>query len=61
MDGYYCRLPVWGCYSLTGKDLEFSGVKPDIYVRNTFTDRMYKNDPQLDAAIAAILQVLEKD
>lgn len=54
-------LSAWGCYFLTGEDLEFSGVKLDIYVRNTFTDRMYKNDPQLDAAIAAILQALEKD
>lgn len=59
VDGSYCRLPAWGCYSLTGEDLEFSGVKPDIYVRNTFTDRMYGKDPQLDAAIAEILKELQ--
>lgn len=47
VDGSYSRLPAWGCYSLSGDDLEFTGVKPDIYVRNTFVDRMSGNDPQL--------------
>lgn len=59
VDGSYSRLPAWGCYSLSGDDLEFTGVKPDIYVRNTFVDRMSGNDPQLDAAIAEILKELQ--
>lgn len=59
VDGSYCRMPAWGCYSLTGEDLESTGVKPDIYVKNTFTDRLYGKDPQLDAAIKEILRELE--
>lgn len=58
MDGSYSRMPAWGCYSLKGEDLESTGVKPDIYVKNTFTDRLYGKDPQLDAAIAEVLNEL---
>lgn len=58
MDGSYSRMPAWGCYSLKGEDLESTGVKPDIYVKNTFTDRLYGKDPQLDAAIAEVLKEL---
>ena len=57
LDGSTCRMPAWGCYSvIDGKDLESTGVKPDIYVRNTFKDRLEGKDPQLDAAIAEILK-----
>ena len=59
IDGSTCRLPAWGCYSvIDGKDLENTGVKPDIYVKNTFKDRLEGKDPQLDAAIAEILKEL---
>ncbi|MDR2775353.1 MAG: hypothetical protein LBC19_11555 [Tannerella sp.] len=58
VDGSFCRLPAWGCYNLNGEDMEFSGVKPDIYVKNTFKDRLYGNDPQLDRAIEEILGML---
>ena len=59
IDGSTCRLPAWGCYSvIDGSDLENTGVKPDIYVKNTFKDRLEGNDPQLDAAIAEILREL---
>ncbi len=61
VDGSSSRMPAWGCYSLTGEDLEATGVAPDIYVRNTFTDRMYGRDPQLDTAIEEILKELEAD
>ncbi|MCR4859350.1 MAG: PDZ domain-containing protein, partial [Bacteroidales bacterium] len=57
LDGSTCRMPAWGCYSvLDGSDLENTGVKPDIYVRNTFKDRLEGKDPQLDAAIAEVLR-----
>lgn len=57
LDGSTCRMPAWGCYSVTdGSDLENTGVKPDIYVKNTFKDRLEGKDPQLDAAIAEILR-----
>ena len=58
IDGSSCRMPAWGCYSLTGKDLESTGVKPDIYVKNTFVDRLEGNDPQLDTAIKEVLRQL---
>ena len=57
LDGSTCRMPSWGCYSvIDGSDLEFTGVKPDIYVKNTFKDRLEGKDPQLDAAIAEVLK-----
>ena len=59
LDGSSIRMPAWGCYSvLDGSDLENTGVKPDIYVRNTFQDRLEGKDPQLDAAIKEVLQQL---
>ena len=54
LDGSSCRMPAWGCYSLDGKDLEFSGVAPDIYIKNTFEDRYFGRDPQLYKAIEEI-------
>ena len=60
IDGSTCRMPAWGCYSvIDGSDLENTGVKPDIYVKNTFKDRLEGNDPQLDAAIAEILSEMK--
>ena len=60
LDGSTCRMPAWGCYSvLDGSDLENTGVKPDIYVKNTFKDRLEGKDPQLDAAIAEILKEMK--
>ena len=60
IDGSTCRLPAWGCYSVVdGKDLENTGVKPDIYVKNTFQDRLEGKDPQLDAAVAEVLSELK--
>ena len=59
IDGSSCRIPAWGCYNLEGEDLEHAGVKPDIYVRNTFKDRLTGKDPQLDAAIKEVLKQLD--
>lgn len=59
LDGSSVRMPAWGCYNIKGEDLEFAGVKPDIYVKNTFKDRLEGNDPQLDAAIAEVLKELK--
>lgn len=60
VDGSYYRLPSWGCYTLDKKDLEKTGVKPDIYIKNTLKDRISGNDPQLDKAIEIILNQLKK-
>ena len=58
VDGSTSRMPAWGCYNNAGEDLEFRGVKPDIYVKNTFKDRISGADPQLDAAIQEVLRQL---
>ena len=60
IDGTYLRLPAWGCYSLDGKDLEVTGVKPDIYVKNTAKDRAEGKDPQLERGIEEALRQLKK-
>lgn len=60
IDGSSCRMPAWGCYNNAGEDLESIGVKPDIYVRTTFKERISHEDPQLDAAIKEILGQLGK-
>ncbi len=54
VDGSFYRLPSWGCYTLDGKNLEKEGVKPDIFVEETFKDRIEGNQPQLDRALQEI-------
>jgi tricorn protease len=56
VDGSMVRLPGWGCYTLDGKNLEFEGVSPDIYIRNTFKDRLESKDPQLETAVKELLK-----
>lgn len=55
VDGSFVRLPSWGCYTLDGKDLERTGVAPDIKIINTFEDKINAKDPQLDRAIQEVL------
>ncbi len=59
VDGSGVRMPAWGCYSLDGKDLEKSGVQPDILVINTFEDKVNGRDPQIDRAVEEILRQLK--
>ena len=59
VDGSYTRLPAWGCYKLNGEDMEKTGVAPDIYVKNTFMDRLNGTDPQLETAIQEVLKELK--
>ncbi|SDK21485.1 tricorn protease [Catalinimonas alkaloidigena] len=54
VDGSFYRLPSWGTYSLDGKDLEATGVQPDVEVPETFADRQQGKQPQLDRAIQEI-------
>ncbi len=58
VDGSNVRMPGWGCYSLDGRDLEMSGVQPDIKVINTFDDKLNGRDPQVDKAVDEILKQL---
>lgn len=55
VDGSSLRLPAWGCYTLDGKNLEKSGVEPDIYIKNNFYHRIMSKDPQLDRALKELL------
>jgi len=59
VDGSFYRIPAWGCYTLDGKDIEKTGVTPDIYVKTGFTDRLENKDPQLDRAIDEIMKQLK--
>ncbi|MBE7176452.1 MAG: PD40 domain-containing protein [Mucilaginibacter polytrichastri] len=59
VDGSFYRIPAWGCFTLDGQDIEKTGVKPDIDVKTTFTDRLSGNDPQLDRAVQEILNQLK--
>jgi len=59
VDGSSVRMPAWGCYTLDGKDLEKTGVQPDILVINSFDDKLNGKDPQLDKAIEEILKQLK--
>ncbi len=60
VDGSFVRLPSWGCYTLDGKDLERTGVSPDIKIINTFEDKINDRDPQLDRAIEEIMKEMKK-
>lgn len=60
VDGSFTRLPSWGCFDLEGNDLELTGVSPDIYVNNSFKDRVQGKDPQLDKAIEYLMKQLQK-
>ncbi|HXS56401.1 MAG TPA: S41 family peptidase, partial [Hanamia sp.] len=59
VDGSLVRLPSWGCFTLDGKNLEHTGVSPDIQVKNTFEDRMDDKDPQIIRAVDEILKDLK--
>ncbi|MFC3561578.1 S41 family peptidase [Pedobacter jamesrossensis] len=59
VDGSSYRLPSWGCYTMDGKNIEKEGVKPDIFVQNTFQDRLADKDPQLEKAVEEILKDLK--
>jgi tricorn protease len=60
VDGSSVRLPSWGCYTPDGKDLEMTGVEPDMTIPMTFADRINGTDPQLDKAVEEILKKLKK-
>jgi len=59
VDGSTVRMPAWGCYTLDGKDLEMSGVQPDLLIINSFEDKVKGKDPQLEKAIAEIMGKLK--
>ena len=58
VDGSFYRLPSWGTYTLDGKNLEKTGVEPDVRIDNTAADRATGRDPQLEKAIELALKGL---
>lgn len=61
VDGSSYRVPAWGVYTLEGDDLELTGVRPDIYVKNTFINKLKGEDPQLETAVEEILKEIGKE
>jgi tricorn protease len=61
VDGSFYRLPSWGVYTLEGKNLERTGVNPDIPVDNTFKHRLEGQDPQLQRAIQEVMDQLNSN
>lgn len=59
VDGSSTRVPTWGCYDLQGRDLELTGVTPDIYVGMDANDYYHDNDTQLKAAIDYLMERIE--
>lgn len=59
VDGSFYRIPAWGCFTLDGKDIEKTGVTPDINIKTSFVDRLENKDPQLDRAINEIMKQLK--
>ncbi len=59
VDGSFYRLPSWGTYTLDGQNLEKTGVSPDIYIKNTFVDRLENKDPQLEKAVQEIMKEIK--
>ncbi|NBC66007.1 MAG: peptidase S41 [Bacteroidetes bacterium] len=60
VDGSFYRLPSWGVYTFEGENLEKTGVSPDIYLQNTFKDRLDGEDPQLQRAIRHLFNELDE-
>jgi len=60
VDGSFYRLPSWGNYTLDGKNLEKTGVEPDVRIDNTAADREAGRDPQLEKAIELAMKGLNK-
>lgn len=59
VDGSFYRVPAWGCYTLTGEDLEMTGVAPDIYVGKSFKEKLEDKKPQLEKAIELIMKEIQ--
>lgn len=58
VDGTGFRVPSTGWYTLTGENLENSGVEPDIHVPELPANAGQNIDRQLEAAAAAILELI---
>lgn len=61
LDGSFVRLPFRGWYLKNdGEDMELNGCMPDIRLAVTPTDEDQGRDPQLDAAVQACMEDVDK-
>lgn len=59
LDGSSTRIPTWGCYDMQGRDLELTGVAPDIHIPMDANDYYHDNDTQLAAAIKHLMKSIK--
>lgn len=59
-DGTSYRIPMWGWYTNDGKNLENTGVKPDIFVEHTPEDIVANRDRQIEVAVETLMKELPK-
>ena len=60
LNGGFFRIPYWGCYTLSGQDLEtHGGVVPDYRVPLTPDQIVAGSDPQLEKAVEVTLAKLK--
>lgn len=59
-DGTSYRIPMWGWYTLQGRDIENLGVEPDMSVDNGTASCGDADDEQLKAAVSALLKDLSR-
>lgn len=58
VNGVSFRLPTWAYYNAEGKNLENTGVAPDILVENTPEDAAAGRDRQLEVAVQTALSLI---
>ena len=59
MDGSSMRMPGTGWYSADDINMEGTGAKPDIYLDQTFEEKIEDNDVQLKRAVEELLKELQ--
>lgn len=58
VDGSFMRLPVVGYYNLDGTNQEGNPAQPEIIVDITPNDELTGRDPQVEAAVSALLAII---
>ncbi|MCL5283285.1 MAG: S41 family peptidase [Armatimonadetes bacterium] len=59
VDGTAYRIPMWGWYTLSGRDMENHGVVPNVDVPETPQDIQAHKDVQLEAAVKVLLKMIK--
>ncbi len=59
MDGSSMRMPGTGWYTAEGVNMEGTGAKPDIYLNQTFEEKIQDNDVQLKRAVEELMKEIQ--